>query len=230
MYDRQLKFKRNIFLIFVFMLVLNLSISVQAGDYEEQQGLVDKARITFQNFMRDENMSWLQENLHEAKGILIIPSLLKGGFILGGSGGSGVLIVRDPETGNWSQPGFYTIGSVTFGLQIGGEAAEVIMFVRTKNGLEKLYASSLKLGGDTSIAVGPVGVGAKVDVTADILSFTRTKGAYAGVSLEGAIIKVRDKWNENYYGQPARPVDIFVKKSVSNPESQELLKAVMRAE
>jgi lipid-binding SYLF domain-containing protein len=119
---------------------------------------------------------------------------------------------------------------VTFGLQFGGEAAEVIMYVRTQRGMEKLLASSFKLGGDASVAVGPLGGGAKSDVLADVYSFARSKGIYGGVNLEGAVIKTRDKWNKAYYGQTVRPIDIFVKRSVSNPGSDELQKAVAEAE
>ncbi len=195
----------------------------------EQQGLVDKARVTFESFMTDKDQSWLKENLNQAKGLIIIPSLLKAGFVVGGSGGSGVLIVKDDKTGQWSQPAFYTLGSGTFGLQIGAEAAEVIMMVRTQKAVDKLFTSSFKLGGDTSIAVGPVGTGVKSNVVADIFSFSRTKGAYAGVSLEGSVIKTKDKWNEAYYGKAVNPVDIIVKGSVSNPGSKALRTNVAKA-
>jgi lipid-binding SYLF domain-containing protein len=200
------------------------------ADPVEQQVLVDKSRMTFQAFMRDADLVWLHENLPKAKGLIIVPSLLKGGFIIGGTGGTGLLIVRDGKTGKWSQPGFYTLGSVTFGLQIGGQAAEVIMVVRTQNALENLYTSDFKLGGDTSVAAGPVGLGAKANVVADIVSFTKTKGAYVGVSLEGSVIKVKGKWNESYYGKAVRPIDIFVKRTVSNKGSAELRKTVGEAE
>jgi lipid-binding SYLF domain-containing protein len=192
----------------------------------EQQGLVDKARITFQSFMVDEHMAWFREDLHKAKGLLIVPSLLKAGFVLGGSGGSGVLLVKDAETDRWSQPAFYTVGSVTLGLQIGGEAAEVIMMVRTQKAVDKLLTSSFKLGADTSIATGPIGGGAKSNVMVDIVSYTRSKGAYAGISLEGAVIATRDKWNKAYYGKAVTPFDILVQNSVSNPGSGELRKAL----
>ena len=188
----------------------------------EQQSLVDKARITFQSFMIDEHMAWFREDLHKAKGLLIVPSLLKAGFVLGGSGGSGVLLIKDAETNRWSQPAFYTIGSVTFGLQIGGEAAEVIMMVITQKGVDKLLKSSFKLGADASIGTGPIGGGAKTTVMGDIFSYVRSKGAYAGISLEGAVIATRDKWNEAYYGRAVTPSDILVKSSVSNLGSDEL--------
>jgi len=206
------------------------AVPATAEEPVKQQVLVDKSRATFQSFMLDANLSWLHENLHRAKGLIIIPSLLKAGFVLGGSGGSGILVLRDEKTGQWSQPAFYNIGSVTFGLQIGGEVAEAIMFVRTQRALEKLYTSSFKLGGDISAALGPVGSGVKANVRADILSFTRTKGAYAGVSLEGAVVATRDKWNRAYYGKEVRPADIFVKRSVSNPGSTELRRTLARAE
>ena len=207
----------------------DFSIPGATAEPAEQQLLVDKARVTFEHFMIDKDHSWLRENLNQAKGLIIIPSLLKAGFFIGGSGGSGVLIVKDDKTEQWIQPAFYTLGAGSLGIQFGVEAAEIIMMVRTQKAVDKLFTSSFKLGGDTSIAVGPVGKGVKSNIVADILSFSRTKGAYAGVSLEGAVIKTKDKWNEAYYGKAVSPVDIIVKRSVSNSNSAELIKAVTRA-
>jgi len=188
-------------------LIFCIAIITMGMEPVEQQGLVDKARVTFENFMADEQNfgEWFRKNLHEAKGLLIIPNLLKGGYIVGGSGGSGVLVVKDAKTGLWSQPAFYTMGSVTFGLQIGGEAAEVVMMVRTQKAVDKLLTSSFKLGGDASISAGPVGGGAKSNVMTDIISYTRSKGAYVGVSLEGAVIATRAQWNQAYYGKAVTP-------------------------
>jgi lipid-binding SYLF domain-containing protein len=229
MKKRSMKLFKIVFAAVAGFLLLGLSIRTAPAGPAEQQELVDKARITFESYMRDENMSWLRDNLDSAKGLLIAPSVLKGGFILGGSGGRGILVVKDAKTGKWTQPGFYTLGSVTFGLQIGGEAAEVIMMVRSQKGIDKLLTTSFKLGGDTSVAVGPVGGGAKTTITADILSFARSKGAYAGANFEGAVIKTRDNWNQAYYGKTVTPVDIFVKHAVSNPGSGELRTAVAKA-
>jgi lipid-binding SYLF domain-containing protein len=229
MNKKGMKFSKIAFTAVAGFLFLGLGAQRAAAGPAEQQLLVDKADLTFRSFMSDHNMSWLHENLDQAKGLLIIPSVLKGGFILGGSGGSGVLVVKDAKTGKWTEPGFYTLGSVTFGLQIGGEAAEVIMMVRSQKGIDKLLTTSFKLGGDTSVAVGPVGGGAKTTITADILSFARSKGAYAGANFEGAVIKTRDGWNQTYYGKAATPVDIFVKQAVSNPGSEELRTAIAKA-
>jgi lipid-binding SYLF domain-containing protein len=202
-----------------------------AADRYQAQGLVDRARITFSEFMRDPYYSWLHQNLDRAKGVLIFPQVIKGGFIWGGSGGTGVLLVRNEKTGNWSEPAFYTIGSVTFGLQIGGEANEVVTLAMTQKAIDSLLSSSFKLGGDVSIALGPVGGGAQANagipnVTADFLSFTKSKGLYGGLNLEGSVIAVRDGLNDAYYGKYVRPADIIVKMDVRNSRSAELREAL----
>ena len=220
------------FVITVFLTLALFVVTVTptiAADLEEAQGIVDKARVTFNNFMRDKNYTWLHSHLKDAKGLLIFPQVLKAGFILGGSGGTGVLVVKDEKTGDWSEPAFYTIGAVSFGLQIGGEAAEVIMMAMSQKAIDSLFASSFKLGGDTSIAVGPKGIGAKGNITADFISFAKSKGIYAGINLEGSVVDVRDSLNKAYYGKDVRPVGIIVKKEVSNKGSDRLREELEKA-
>jgi lipid-binding SYLF domain-containing protein len=205
----------------------------QAGAEEplKQQLLVDASRIAIESCVDDPNMQWFVYHLQHAKGLLIIPRLYKAGFFLGGSGGRGVLLVRDEKTGEWVGPAFYTLGSVTFGLQIGGQVAEVAMMVMTQKGLENLYSTTFKIGGDVSAAAGPYGAGAAGAVSsfnADYLSFTRAKGAYIGLSLEGAVVNTNYEWNKTYYGNPVKPTDIFVGRIVSNPASAELRSAIAR--
>jgi lipid-binding SYLF domain-containing protein len=200
-----------------------------AADKEDAQGIVDKARVTLGGFMKDKDYAWLRQNIKKAKGVLIYPQVLKAGFILGGSGGTGVLLARDSKTGEWSNPAFYTLGAVSFGLQIGGEAAEVVLLVMSQKGVDSLLTSKFKLGGDTSVALGPVGTGAKADITADFISFAKSKGLYAGLNLDGSYLDVRESLNKSYYGKEATPADIIVKHSVSNkgavPLREELKKA-----
>jgi lipid-binding SYLF domain-containing protein len=188
---------------------------VMAADEEDAQGIVDKARVTLTEFMKDKDYVWLHQNIGKAKGVLIYPQVLKAGFVLGGSGGTGVLLVKDAKTGEWSNPAFYTLGSVSFGLQIGGEAAEVILLVNSQKGVDSLLTNKLKLGADTSIALGPVGAGAKAEF-ADFYSFAKSKGLYAGMNLTGSVLDVRSGLNKAFYGKEVTPVDILVKGSVSN--------------
>ncbi len=221
--------RRLIVILTITTIIAALVTPINAEEPVKQQLLVDKARITFKSFMIDKDMAWFRDHMHKAKGFLIIPDLLQGAWFVGGSGGRGVLVVKDNTTGDWSQPAFYTIGSLSFGIQFGGEKSEIIMMVFTQKGLDRLYSSSFKFGGDATIAAGPVGGGAKADVMTDFVSFVRSRGAYAGISLEGAIIKVNDDWNEAYYGKKVSPVGIVEKKLVSNPGSAELLNTVQNS-
>ena len=186
--------------------------------------IVENADASVKAFTSDSNMAYLHNNLGAAQGLLIIPKLVKGAFIVGGSGGSGVLLKRG-KGNTWSQPAFYTMSSGSIGLQIGGQASEIVLMVMTKNGLDSLLASSFKLGVDASVAAGPVGIGGQ-EKTADILAFYRTKGAFLGVSLEGAGVQVRADYNSAYYGSEIRPIDILVNGKVSNPHADPLRASV----
>jgi len=214
--------------IFGAMLLVAAVPGAMAADKEDAQGIVDKARVTLSGLLRDKDYDFLHRYIRKGKGVLIYPQVLKAGFIFGGSGGNGVLLMKDEKTGDWSGPAFYTLGSVSFGLQIGGEAAEVVLVVMSQKGVDSLLTSKFKLGGDTSIALGPVGAGAKSDVTADFVSFAKSKGIYAGLNLDGSYLDVRESLNKAYYGKEATPVDILVKRSVSNegaaPLKEELKK------
>lgn len=216
---------RRFAVLFVMMFFAFQSSMALADEKEEMNLLVDQATTIVKGFSIDENLDWFRQKAKEAKAMMIIPKSLKGAFIVGGSGGSGVLIAKDPNTGDWGYPAFYTLGSLSVGFQIGAEASEVILLVMTDRGVEKLLASSLKLGADVTIAAGPVGAGAQA-ATADVLSYSRSKGAFAGVSLDGAIVKTRDSRNEAYYGKPVSPTDILIRKAVSNPQADNLRMAI----
>ncbi len=202
-----------------------------ANGLDEQQ-LVEKAKHTVESFMDDPNLAWFQDHVKEAKALLIIPQQLKAAFFFGADGGSGVLVARDKQTGEWGEPAFYVLGGISFGFQFGGEASEVIILAMTPGAVEKLYSSSFKLGGDASVAAGPYGAGVEgatsANLNADFLSFSRSKGAYAGVSLEGSIIYTNDASNEAYYGKKVRPVDILVTKTAKNEHSSGLRQAIMK--
>lgn len=195
----------------------------------EAQALVDKAKATFDGFMAAKEMGWFRDHLKDAKAVLIYPQVLKAGFFLGGSGGTGVLLAKDEKTGAWSQPAFYTVGSVSYGLQIGGESAEVIVLVMSQPALDSLYASSVKLGGNLSATAGPVGIGAEANLPAYFVSFARSKGLYAGMSLEGSVVAVRDGLNEAYYGKAVSPLEIVVKGVVENAGATALRDALKAA-
>ena len=199
-----------------------------AADAIEAQAIVDKAKATISTLAADPNLPLFKDYAGDAKGILIVPTLVKGGFIIGGSGGSGVLMVRLDDGQSFSQPAFYTMGSVTIGLQIGGEVSEIALLLMTDDAVDSFLTTSAKLGGDVSIAAGPVGIGAKAQIV-DVLAFSRTQGLYGGLNLEGAVVDVRDEWNRDYYGRKVRPRDILVRQAVMNENAAALRRAVAKA-
>ena len=189
--------------------------------------LVGKADTTLSNFLRDPEMKWLQQNIGRAKGVLIVPEIVKAGFIIGGSGGRGLLVAK--EGGKWVGPAFYTLATASVGFQAGVAASENVTLVMTQKGMDSLLASTFKMGADASVAAGPVGAGAKSDVVADLITFSRSKGLYGGLNLDGTVVSVNDDWNKAYYGKPVLPPDILVRASVSNKDASKLLAEVSKA-
>ena len=190
--------------------------------------LVTDARSTLSNFLRDPDQGWIQDNIGRARAILIAPQIVKAGFILGGSGGRAVLVARDGRA--WIGPAFYDLGTASVGFQAGVEVSEAVMLVMTEKGLNSLLSTSFKLGGDASIAAGPVGAGARSTVTADIIAFSRAKGVYGGVNFDGTVVYANVGWNDAYYGRSnVLPPDILIRKTASSPKSAALIADVTRA-
>lgn len=204
-----------------------------ADNASDAKQLVEKSKLTFDKFVATKELAAFRDLLKKAKGVFISPQMLEGAFVFGVSGGSGVLVARDPGTGSWNGPAFYSVGEVSFGLQAGGKASEVVMLAMTDRGVNALLSPSVKLGADVGVAAGPVGAGASAataNISADILTFALSKGLYAGVSLEGAVVAVRNEWNGAYYSKPGvTPTDILIRKDVKNPGSAKLIAAVSKA-
>jgi hypothetical protein len=123
-----------------------------AAEEAEEKDLVEKSRMTLDSFLADPNMGWFRDHITDAKGIFIEPQLLKAAFFFGGEGGSGVFLVKDDKTGEWSEPAFYTMGAGSFGFQFGAQASEIVLLVMSQRGVESLLRSTFKLGGDISVA------------------------------------------------------------------------------
>ena len=194
-----------------------------------QQETIDKSRITFDKLITHEEFTELPNYVRQAKALLIFPSLIKGGFIVGGEGGTGVLVVRDQARG-WSDPAFYTLAAGSIGLQIGGQVSEVVFTIMSENALNAVLDNQMKFGGDVSVAAGPLGKTLEASTTtnleADVYSFGKTAGLFGGVSFEGAGILKRDSWNEGYYGAGATPYAIVVERKFTNPNTQALRDAL----
>ncbi|MHB8790124.1 MAG: lipid-binding SYLF domain-containing protein [Desulfobulbaceae bacterium] len=221
---------KNQFILFIVMMVwiMMTAATARTEDFSKPDELVLKGEAVFKSFMADPNMEWFRDNVGNAKGIFIVPQMLRGGFFIGGSGGSGALLALDRKTGKWSYPAFYTMGSVSFGMQIGADTSEIILMVMTDKGMEAMLSTEFKLGGDVSLAAGPVGASAKAQ-TADILAYGRSKGVFVGIAIDGAVIAPRYEWNNSYYGKDVLLVDILINQTASNPQADNLREALPKA-
>lgn len=211
----------------VFAIALTASVGARAA---EPEALVDAARHTVEALAADPDMASMRNLLKDAKGVLVIPQLLKAGFIIGGSGGSGVLLASGDS---WSDPAFFTLGAGSIGFQFGGQASEVVLLLMTSRALDAVIHNQIKLGADLSVASGPVGRGMEAATTtnlgADIYSFARAKGLFAGVSFEGAFIKAREDWNRMFYGRPATARQIVILRQVTGVKADALKSALVAA-
>jgi lipid-binding SYLF domain-containing protein len=204
-------------------------VPARADDKTDAEQLVTKAKLVVESFTVDEKMGELREDAKNAKAFLVVPQALRGAFIIGGQGGSGVLVARDPKTKRWLGPTFHGLGGASFGFQAGADSAEVIALAMTERGLNNLLNPSVKLGGDVSVAVGSASAGrggATAGLSADILVYSRSKGLYGGFSVDGSVVSVKDSLNKAYYGKEVTPTDVLIRATTRNPKSEPLLKAV----
>jgi len=205
------------------------SFAPAAMAQSDQQKLVNEAKTSLGNFLGDPQMTWLKQNFSRAKAVIIAPEIAKAGFIFGGSGGRAVVVARDPKSGKWLGPVFYTMATASVGFQAGISVSQNVTLVMTDKGFNSLLSTSFKMGGDASVAAGPVGAGAKSDIVADLITFSLAKGVYGGVNLDGTVVTATDEWNQAFYGKKVLPPDVLVRGDVHNKGADGLLSAVAAA-
>jgi lipid-binding SYLF domain-containing protein len=174
-----------------------------------------------------------QDLLNKARCIVVMPSVLKAAFIVGGSYGRGAMVCRtgDDFSGPWGAPAMYALEGASVGFQIGGEATDFIFLVMNDRGANSLLHSKVKFGADISAAAGPVGRSGSADTDAylrsEILSYSRARGAFAGISLEGSTLRPDDGANRNLYGRDVSARDIVRGSEVPTPEAARGLIALL---
>ena len=170
-----------------------------------------------------------QDLIDKARCVIVFPSVLKAAFIVGGSYGRGVMVCRTHSdfTGSWGAPAMMALEGGSFGLQIGGEATDFVILVMNNRGVDSLLHSKVKLGADAAIAAGPKGRDAQADtditVRAEMLSYSRSRGAFAGVSLEGSTLRPDNDANHRLYGKDASAPEIITESKLQSPESARTL-------
>jgi lipid-binding SYLF domain-containing protein len=168
------------------------------------QVLLDSAHAVIEDAKHDPQFGDASTLLRRCRGVMVAPQLVKGGFFFGAEGGDAVLISRQRD-GAWGQPAFYVIASASFGLQIGLEVAELVLFVMTERALQAFMSDEFKIGAEAGLTVLVVGSNAQAALTGnagvDLIAWAKSKGAYAGLTLEGSVIKPRNDYNTEYYGR-----------------------------
>jgi lipid-binding SYLF domain-containing protein len=176
-------------------------------DLKEAKKRTDSASEVVREIMADADKSIPKDLMEKAKAIVVFPGVLKAAFIIGGRGGEGVAVRRTAD--GWSAPAFLNIGGGSVGFQIGGEKIDYVLLIMNDGGLQGLLEDKFEIGGEASIAAGPVGrtAAASTNITLDaqILTYSRSQGAFAGVSLKGAVIKPSDL-NQGIYKKTAKDV------------------------
>jgi lipid-binding SYLF domain-containing protein len=195
-----------------------------------QQELVDRATLAAQEVFEADDGGQARDMLPKARAVMICPRVFRASFLFGGEGGGCVLLARGAQ-GSWSSPAFYSMGGGSFGFQAGIQDAEVVMMILTDNGLRAVMDNQFRLGANASVALVTVGAGVEGATTtalnADIVAFAKTRGLFAGVSLQGSVMSSDSAGDQVYYGEPVGPVDIVRAMRVNNPNADPLRSALM---
>ncbi len=212
------------------LLATLLSLNVQAGTAQE-----DKIEASID--ILDKTINLAEQEippalLRNAEGIAIIPAVIKAGFVIGGSYGKGLLMVRDAQ-GRWSPPIFLRLAAGSLGWQIGAQSTDVVLVFKTRRSIDGLTRGTFTLGADAAVAAGPLGrrgeAATDIDLKAEILSYSRSRGLFAGVSLEGSKLDIDHNANADYYGQRIRPNEIMEGKVTPPASANRLLQTVGKA-
>src|ERR1700716_3150193 len=209
-----------------------LAVARPASDKDERERLVNAGKVMKEILDVPDDIP--QDILDKARCVVVLPSVVKAAFIVGGSYGRGVMVCRTSKdfTGPWGAPAMYALEGGSVGFQIGGQATDFVILVMNGSGVDSLLHSKVKLGADASVAAGPKGRDAQAatDVTfrAEMLSYSRSRGAFAGVSLEGSTLRPDDDANRRLYGKDMSAARIISESKVEAPPAAHDLIATLQ--
>ena len=223
---------RSIYSLFIAILLVATTVTAADNDKQKQeQRLKNSGQVLSEILNIPDDIP--QDLLDKAKCVVVIPSVVKAAFVVGGSYGRGAMVCRSGNnfTGQWGAPAMYVLEGGSFGFQIGGQATDFVLLVMNAEGANSLLNSKVKIGGNISAAAGPVGRSAEADtdayMRAQILTYSRSRGLFAGVSLEGASLHPDNEGNEQLYGHKINAKDIVIGRGTQTPEAAETLVSLL---
>lgn len=192
---------------------LAMPASSAALSYAEADNRIALCTLVLKRVIEGPDRGIPSDLLQRCRGLAVFPSVVKAGAVIGISYGSGVILRRDENTGKWSKPAFFTIRGGSIGLQLGAESVDVILLIMSERGVQRLLEDKFTLGADAAVTAGPVGREASADTNmgfqSEILSYSRAKGLFAGISLKGAALEPDKEANAVYHGKKISVQDIF---------------------
>src|SRR6267142_2420612 len=210
--------KRSVVFVSVLSLVLLTASLVFAKVTDAERERVTKAATVLTEIMQVPEKGIPDELMANAKAVAVIPHVVKGAFGIGGRYGKGLVSHRLPN-GRWSPPSFIEIGGGSFGLQLGVEATDLVLVFTNEEGFKGLLKGKVKLGADASATAGPVGrtaeVGTDILLKSAVFAYSRSKGLFAGISLDGSVVTMDDDANKDVYGKAVSGEDILLNGAVS---------------
>jgi SH3 domain-containing YSC84-like protein 1 len=225
--------KRLTVTVLTCLLVLAISIQSPAGQGSkaEERERAQKAAVAFQEIMSAADQGIPQELLDRAYCVAVFPSVKKGGFIVGGQYGKGLISCRRAQ-GSWGSPAYFTIGGGSFGLQIGGQAVDLVLLVMNKSGVEGLLQDKFEIGAGAAVSAGPIGrnthISTDVLLKSQIISYSRSRGLFGGLELKGAVITQDKGANKDIYGQEISAREIIVDGKVRTPATIRIFPGALR--
>jgi lipid-binding SYLF domain-containing protein len=206
-------------------------VMAQAATFEER-ARAQKAARAFQEIMSAPDQGVPQEILDRAKCVAVFPSVKKAGFVFGGQFGKGLISCRRDGGGSWGSPAFFAIGGGSFGLQIGGQAVDLVLVIMNKDGVENLLKDKFEIGAGAAVSAGPVGrnAAASTDVLlkAQMLSYSRSRGLFAGLELKGAVITPDNDANKDVYGAKLSTRDILLEGKARTPKGVQIFPQMLQ--
>lgn len=217
--------KTRMSLPIVLLISLLLSYSGVQAEENKWERLVDESGKVLSEVQQMPDQGIPEDLLEKCQAIAVFPSTISAGFVIGGQYGQGIIMVRGEKDGKWSPPAIFTIAGGSLGWQIGGQATDIVLLVMNRRSIDGLLQGKFKLGADASVAAGPVGRSAEastdVQLKGGILSYSRSRGLFAGIKLEGAVIAQHWDGDEELYGKSLSAREILLENKANMPKSSE---------